>query len=212
MDFSMNHLCFRIICAAVLSGVLMLQSCKEPAPTFIPISSQSLRDAMNMKANSYFIFRDSATGRLDSFVASEPSKVVALWGYDNTNNEQISYDLYGPEGAPIEQISVVANRSWIGIALSGTHALSGVAVLDPFSINATVHWTGDVDDYARAIRYSPSLNIEGIGYQDVYETESFNTSTPGRRMQTWFSAKSGLIMFRYEDAGFKASATLVRFG
>ena len=197
----------------LVAGCIELSSCnRDPKPEFISIASQSLRDAVDLKAGSYYIFRDSASGNLDSFYASSNStKTVAHWGYDNTDNEQIYYDLYGPSSSPNSHIGITTNRSWVGVAFSGDQSISGLVMFDPFQVGMNVHWVGDEGTYATAVNYYHTLTVEGFQHQDVYELESYDTNAPTQRMRTWFSSKTGLIKYRYEVAGFKAAATLVRF-
>ncbi len=183
--------------------ILLLVACKQndPAPTYMPITDQRLRDAATAKVGSYFIYQDSATGGIDSFGVISFSRDTGYDERDNTNNETVGFlsfdSVQGPGMIPTINMAAYRNIIGVNVYVHSTNCF-GTLITYPFIINDSHFYDNNI---TTCIQHYDSYPILGINYSDVYEMISISKNAgPSTTIRTWFSLQGGLIKFSASDS------------
>jgi hypothetical protein len=175
-------------------ALVLVISCKgkEHSNPIFPITNQQLRDAVNIREGSYFVYVDSNTNTVDSFGRVTYDSGLVLNTGANQDNEIIAYAMHD-QG--LNAIGIGATRDGIsgnsGILSQGF--TNFMAMKFPFEEGKTVKSaTGATFSY---LNHLASFTVLNKTYNDVYEVES---NYQGKTFHTWYSGLSGLIRFKYE--------------
>ena len=208
--------CRLIIC--FLLAMFLLHSCgKNNQPTYMPITDQILKDAVTVKVGSYFIYQDSATGKLDSFNVTDFLQYDLPISYDNTTNESLSYraECTNNNTGQCKNFAIGALRNRIGFGYHYDNMnLEALLMKLPFASGSQQsYYEGPKAGTATSLRHYDSYSVLGRYYNDIYEMKSDYFNQIGLyniELHTWFSTSSGLIKFSISDSSRRFSYSLIR--
>lgn len=184
----------RLLISCLLLGCM--NSCKQKDTPYYPITDQRLRDAVNIKPGSYFVYLDSVTNITDSFTVITYDKRDYHEPNCDCTYEEISYVAEDNAPFPAGNISVGAHTSFLN---GSVHYLNGIfdavnyAEL-PFKAGTSSGTSSIQHEY---IAYYPTYLILGKTYTDVYavKTTGLNQGATEYILYSWYSLQSGLIRF-----------------
>lgn len=207
------------IVSALLSilvlGVMLTQNAcrhKKIGLTFyVPLI---FKKAATIKDGSYFIYKDSTDGILDSFYSESYHDV--LFGQDGVTSyvdpnsyEQITYSLVDTfdNNLHFEAYNGGRGGSTFGFQFSGYIFGKGQAITLPFYNDSTyiLRITSNGDTMILStIALHPELIVGQHSYTQVYEqlnSYHFLNGASTSYMHTFYSVDSGLVKFRYKKDG-----------
>lgn len=193
--------------------LLLLSACikngPDPQPsTYMPITDQRLRDAATIKLGSYFVYQDSATGGIDSFVVTLFDTSSSYDAKDNTMNEAVGYRMADSVTGPgmFQVINMGAARSSINGDIYLNSNAECVFLTLPFANGKTIEYEHGT---ATCLNYNASYIVLGKSYNDVYQIRSVNTNL-GPVVNTWYSLGQGLVRFSIENGNTRRTYQLKR--
>lgn len=176
-----------IVIAALIAG------CKKKETPFYPIEDQRLKEGVDFKQGSYFIYRDSASGHEDSLFISFAIEAVTYDDIRGADYEEKSFALVDSHTDIARTFSAGGFKNTDRISGPGTYFGENIKdivyVRLPFPENTKMVNEGSTYMYKR---HHPVFSVAGRQYEDVYEVEISNSYT---FLHTYYSLKSGLIRY-----------------
>lgn len=202
-----------------MKGILILfllsfiiAGCKKEELNKVNLKSNELRKALNTKEGSYFVYKNTLNGALDSFWVNYFSNDYNAAPNSKTAYESISYSMQDASYNTLsfdysnrfkynncETMSLSINKEWFLIPV----------LMIPFNEN-TESLSTDSDSSKTGLQmrklYS-SLTINGRSLSDVYEVYAFNTELVNNIQDTvllihsFISMDAGLVKFTYRKKG-----------
>ena len=205
----------RIALFVTFITILFIVSCAREKKYLI--TDNAVREAVNFREGSYFIYRDSMTGIEDSLWVNNYSE-----GFKptNTNNysslqEIISYELFLKDSIVGQLRAFALDESknidskitgWVFYLFNGSMAIS------PFSKNII---TQNRVSLNTSKDYFERYTIAGKVYSNVnkFETKQLHClhCVDTFRIETYYSLNSGLVKIRYIDDTVLAVKELIRY-
>ena len=191
----------------IILVIVLFASCKKE-PKYYYFKDQRIRDALNIKQGSYFIYKDSVNGELDTAIITRYSNYFVT-KHDNGDN-QFEYIAIGQENYMTDKYSFGATA--LPVAYDHINASIGfdspqVEMLElPFVKGKTyIPYNGVVVIY---VNYYPSFTLNNNFYEDVYEVTTSYTKEQFH-FHSYFSLKSGLIKYTIQKENSYGSYELI---
>jgi hypothetical protein len=197
----------------------VIAGCKKEELYKVNLKSAELRRATNIKEGSYFIYKNTFNGTLDSFWVYHYSNDYGAVPHSETAYERISYRMQDALGNSMNfSYSQYKYNSRETIVVFINDEISFIPVLMiPFSENKEILST-DSDSSKTGLQmrkiYS-SLTVNGKSYSDVYEVYAYHTELINNIQDTvllihsFISLDAGLVKFTYHK---KDSPSLIAQG
>ena len=201
----------RLVVANIILVVVLFAGCKKE-PKYYYFKDQRIRDALNIKESSYFIYRDSTNAEIDTVVMGILSNYFA-------EKQDYGDDKFETLWAGAKYSSL-GTRYRIGAwaFTRDTDKISGfigspnsydVEILElPFTKNKTFFPYGD--KIVKYVNYYPSFTLNNNMYEDVYEV---TTSSIEEQFyfRSYFSLKSGLVKYAIQKGNSYHSYELIDY-
>ncbi len=193
-----------VVLNTILVVVLFAGCKKEPKKHYI--TDQRLRDALNIKKGSYFVYKDSATNGLDTLTAKPSSSFMyedraqGLGFFETVQLiiEKGEYQIGFNVGQYISSMNKI--RGYIRFDLSKSY--SGFVFTElPFTVGKQLNF-GNGATYncsATYTTYHDSINIDGKNYKGVYEVHAKNWNDPNDTIYLYslFSLTDALLKYSW---------------
>jgi hypothetical protein len=182
--------------------------CKKEELYQVSLKSTELRRANNIKQGSYYIYKNTLNGTIDSFWVYYFNNKYNATPHSKTAYESISYGIQDASNNTLlfdystqfkykncETISLSINKEWFLIPV----------LMIPFNENTeSISTDSDSSKTGLQMRNAyPSLIINGHPYADVYEVYAFKTQLVDNIQDTvllihsFISLETGLVKFTY---------------
>ncbi len=173
----------------VFFGTIGISACNrnpcEPTRNY-PMKSQAMVHASTFKAGSFFVYRDSITGIIDSFYTTDGNKVELLYSYerDKCGNPYSSHE---------NNNCIFKSNSGETIKTNGGDG----AVFCQFNIVQisniySTYYADTTSSISKGILFLPTCTINGHTYQDIQVYYDSN-------IVSYFNADVGLLKFVKKD-------------
>jgi hypothetical protein len=182
--------------------VALLLSCNNRSIYNLPAE---IAEAAHIKNGSYFVYKDSITGALDSFTTVDyldELKLVTKSIFFSTKTEYYQEIIFSMLDTSQQKISFKANTTQAtnctAITLFITDKGVGTAMVDPMLYDSiSLYEYASSKAFSRVINKYPIITIQQQVYNNVFEiltTSYVNTDT--QYVHTFFSTTSGLVKYR----------------
>lgn len=180
-------------------------SCKKKAAYFA-ITDQRLRDALTYRTGTYFVYEDSASGRIDSFylLREEQHDARKLNSNDDVVAEferrEYRFTDY-PRYPKTFEFSLFCGGDTllmdkILFQFDPRYGLQAVCMKIPFKAGDTVNRFGYRSELTA---HHSRMSIAGTAYHDVYEV--YTSALDRTAVRTFFAPSGGMLRFERYDTG-----------
>jgi hypothetical protein len=192
------------------SGVILLSSrCKKnvtctPAPVIKVMIPQELLDYVDFKAGSYWVYQDSASGRIDSevvvssrhvmddkYASNNCSEVAITSQYENIEINMERYDSTG-------KLTYSWTRSFNNVAKMRDHSQDSLFIIDnlnSFYIGYPFKQKWTVASATCTCSFFDSTLLNGKWYFDVIKVSRINLDLPDDRSYIYHAKRIGKVHF-----------------
>lgn len=222
-----------ILMAVAWFSLNYLSSCKkdktDPAPVEIKFAAEAL-SYVQLPVNKYFIYKDSASGNLDSVVVTESAlKVIFVPKYDCPSNGGVfclstpAYT-YQTFSLKLTNFTTSPNQSWYSesatsFILGNNGGLFIIATDSAYLSFYGSFWYPFLSNYFGSLQQAssiPSLIIEGKTYTNVIQfisSTTNDTNNPSYKHTIYYWAKGiGIIKREIRTSNTAKTESLVRHG
>lgn len=205
---------FQLINNNIMKGLIstmvmffLITACKKPKTPVHRIENETIHKALEIKKGSYFIFKDSVSGEIDSAYVYEQTSVLFLYAQDvgDFYAEVLSYFLQFNSfklliWSPMSNNWPSSNYAILSVYTNDTNYYEPLLTLS--TPHEKMYSDSNVAFEWHQVNHFDTLMIRGKPYMDVYECASKKKDNTFN-WHSYYSVESGLVKYSIEQDGSK---------